>query len=168
MDFSDTWNKFKDQISVFPIFKTALNPGCKKEDLIKFENRMKLKLPNDLKTLYLTNNGQKGNVDGIFKASSGYSKFSKLKFLEINKIVNIIDILNSKNVDVFTPEMIPFAADDEGGSIDDIYCIDSQTEEIYLLWVATIDWTLPNDWQTIKLKRAENLIEFIEFQSKMY
>jgi len=77
-------------------------------------------------------------------------------------------MLNVKEIDVFTPEMIPFAVDDEGDAIDDVYCINSNTEEIYLLWVSTLDWMMPDNWQTARLKRADSLIEFIEYQIRMY
>jgi len=168
MDILKTWNKFKAKTTVFPDFEDDLNPGCRIEDITKVEEKMELKFPNDLKTLYLTNNGQKGKGEGIFKASSGYSKFSKLYFLDIDKILHIYNLLNANKVDVFAPELIPFAVDDEGEPMDDVYCIDSKTGEIYLLWVNAIDWTLPEDWQTAKLKRADNLIEFIESQIRMY
>ena len=168
MDITEVWNKFKDKITLFLIFKDVLNPGCNMEDLSKLEDQMELKFPNDLKTLYLANNGQKEKVEGIFKASSGYSKFSKLKFLDIDKILIVFHFLDTREVDVFTPELIPFAVDAEGDSMDDVYCIDSKTEEIYLLWVLTPDWTLPAEWQTAKLKRADNLIEFLASQLRMY
>jgi len=166
MDILDAWNKFKDRLSLYSISEESLNPGCKLEFLSKIEAQIGLKFPNDFKSLYLTNNGQKLNDDKIFKASSGWSKFSKLYFLELEKIPIIMDKL--KNVDVFDSGLIPFAVDDMGDSMDDVYCIDSKTEEVYLLWVAAIDWTLPDDWQTSKLKRADNLIEFFENQMMMY
>ncbi len=168
MDIISVWNKFKDKIKLFQVFEDVLNPGCKKEDLAKIEDQLELKFPGDFKKLYLTNNGQKGKTEGIFKASSGYSKFSKLKFIEIDKIPEISNYLEANDVDVFTPEIIPFAADDEVESMDDVYCIDSKTGEIYLLWTLAVDWTLPADWQTSKLKRADNLIEFLESQLRMY
>jgi cell wall assembly regulator SMI1 len=167
-DIVAAWNKFKDQIIVYPPFKEVLNPGSNKEYLNKIEKQMEVTFPDDFKTLYLTNNGQKSNEDGIFKASSGYSKFNKLCFLEIDKVLIIWNMLNVKEIDVFTPEMIPFAVDGEEDAIDDVYCINSKTEEVYLLWVSTIDWTMPDDWQTARLKRADGLIEFIEYQIKMY
>jgi len=56
MNIVAAWNKFKDQIMVFPPFKEVLNPGSTKEYLNKIENQMELKFPDNFKTLYLTNN----------------------------------------------------------------------------------------------------------------
>ena len=140
MEILDVWSKFKEHITVFPDFKDALNLGCNLEDLAEIEDQIDLIIPSDFKTIYLTNNGQKGNIGGIFIASSGYSKFSKLYFLELKKIPITLERL--KDVDVFDSGMIPFAVDDEGDSMDDVYCINSKTGEINLLWVAAIDWTI--------------------------
>ncbi len=169
MNIETNWNTFKIKLKCFPKLFEDLNEGCKEIEIENIEMKIDIKFPLELRLLYLLNNGQKGKTDGIFKAVSGYSKFSKVKFLNLQKLLIVWQILKSyEELDVFDPTLIPFASDRDDDAIDDVYCIDSITEEIYLLWVATPDWTLPADWQTAKLKRANNLSEFIDKQLEMY
>lgn len=50
---------------------------------------------------------------------------------------------------------------------DDVFCFDTQTGQILLLWVLAADPFNPPDWQYNKLEVADNLEEFIKQQSEL-
>lgn len=167
MTIKTAWNRFIEICSVFPRLLSDLNPGCSSDSIQRIEKKMGISFPGDVKQLYLMNNGQKGKGDGIFKAVSGYSKFSRPKFLSLDAVWLARQCLLSDNdLDVFKNTDIPFAADRlvknvRRNTMDDVFCINAETEEVYLLWVAAYDWTLPPDWQTNRIKQADNLAEFL-------
>jgi hypothetical protein len=170
----NTWSLFKDTIKVFPQLANDLNRGCQQSDITAIGKKMGTVLPDALKRLYVLNNGQRGEADGIFKAVSGYSKFSKVFFLPLDKILAVWQYLRAdKPIDVFRPNDIPFAADrcvtqQNIHSMDDVFCMDSETGEVFLLWTAFPDPFLPPDWQTNRIKQAENLIDFLHKQIGLY
>lgn len=166
MTIKTAWIQFKEKCSIFPGLITDLNPGCRQADVHRMEEKMGISFPDDLKQLYLMNNGQKGKKDGIFKAVSGYSKFSRTKFLSLDAVwLARKCLLSDKELDVFKNTDIPFAVDKpiktiRKNTMDDVFCSNAETGEVYLLWVAAFDWTLPPDWQTNRIKQADNLAEF--------
>ncbi len=168
MEIQTLWNEFQSTISGFPKLLADLNPGCSKSEITEVEKTIGVNLPVDLKTLYSMNNGQSNINLGIFKAVSGYSKHTKAAFLGLKQVVSIWTNLREKQLDVFHDSLIPFAVSYEQGLLNDVYCVDSNTQEVYLLWVNTADWTLPEDWQTAKFKRGSNFLEFIVGQIYLY
>ncbi len=139
-----------------PLQYNDLNPSCTEIDLLLLEKQLNLSLPENLKAIYLENDGQKGDAPGIFR---GIPPGSDSRFLPLKKVVQVWQELNDdKDLNVFKPLLVPFATD----SIYDVYCVDSSTEIVYLLWTGGPDWTLPRDWQIDLQKKAENLIEFVK------
>jgi cell wall assembly regulator SMI1 len=85
----NTWSLFKDTIKAFLQLANDLKTGCQQSDITAIEKKMGNVLPDALKKLYVLNNGQRVETDGIFKAISGYSKFSKVFFLTLDKMLAV-------------------------------------------------------------------------------
>jgi cell wall assembly regulator SMI1 len=74
------WNEFLKILQCYPQLYEDLNCKCTDEDIHRAEETLAIKLPEELRLIYLTNNGQKGDADGIFKSVSGYNKYTRPKF----------------------------------------------------------------------------------------
>jgi hypothetical protein len=74
---------------------------------------------------------------------------------------------NNQSIDVFSKTYIPFATDNEN-NMDDVYCVDTQTGQVYLLWVLIYDFFNPVEWQTGKFLKAATINEFLRMQSNLY
>lgn len=70
-------------------------------------------------------------------------------------------------LDVFKDTYIPFAVDNKK-DMDDIYCVDALSGEIFLLWVSTCDPFCPVEWQTGIFERGKSLDIFLQQQIEMY
>lgn len=162
------WDEFLKILKLYPSVLKDLNEGCTKEEILSAESNIGVKFPSALIQVYLKNNGQCIDSKGIFKAVSGYDKYSRLKLLSLKSVENIWKILyHTDGLDVFEKTYIPFAADDEK-CINDIYCIDAKTEEVFLLWTSIYDWNYPIDWQTHRFSRGKNMELFLQKQIEMY
>lgn len=160
------WDGFLNKLKLYPNVLQDLNEGCTLEEIITVEKNIGVKFPPDLAQIYLENNGQCVDSKGIFKAISGYDKYSRPKLLSLKSVENVWKIL-SIDCDVFKRRYIPFAADNEK-CMDDVLCIDTETGEIILLWVLIYDLFSPIDWQTHSVSRGENLEEFLQRQMELY
>lgn len=168
MDIISEWNNYKELIKPYSSLK--LNGGCSENEILQCEKILGCDFPEDLRQLYLQNNGEKENSEGIFKIVYGYDIYRRAKFLRLEDIKIVWrKLYEDKEIqDVFFPTDIPFACNFYNKSIETIFCIDSRSQNIYLLSVLAIDWTLPVDWQTSRKKRAENLVEFLQKQRELY
>ncbi len=162
------WHEFLQVIKCYPTLFEDLNNGCEINEIEQVEKTMNLSFPSDLRSVYLSNNGQKGSQDGIFKAVSGYNKYSRPKLLDTKSIVTVWRTLSEKTyTNVFKASYIPFAADNIE-SADDVYCIDSNTGEVFLLWVLIYDPFNPIEWQINKFLKASSLKGFLSYQIALY
>jgi hypothetical protein len=166
MAIVEQWNIFRGKLKKRENLDDFLSVSCNESDIHKIEILLGLKFPDNLKAIYIQNNGQTGNV-GIFKALSGKSKVSYPVFLSINQIIRVRKILIERNLDIFYQDLIPFACDSVSTAMDDVLCVDSTNEKVFLLWTSSPDWTLPTDWQTAKFELADNIENFIEKQIKI-
>ena len=164
------WNDFLQVLQIhYPSSNDSIHSGCNLDELAVVETSLHLSIPPELQAVYLANNGQRTNTAGIFKAVSGYNKYSRLSFLPLSSVISAWNQLCDDKVDVFRPSDIPFAASYiDVGKFDDIYCVDTLTGAVFLLWVACFDPFLPWDWQTARFFRAETLNDFLRSQSQMY
>ncbi len=168
MDVSLMWDEYLKLLNCYPNLYEDLNCGCQVEDIQRAETIIGLEFPEELRLVYLMNNGQKGNTNGVFKAISGYDKYSRPRFLPIESVITAWrKLLENKELDVFEKSYIPFAIDNEN-NMDDVYCIDAESGEIYLLWVLIYDPFNPAEWQTNKLLRATSLNDFLLNQINLY
>lgn len=65
------WDEFLKILKLYPNIFDDLNTGCTIEDIKRIENIIDIKIPYELRAIYLKNSGQKGMGDGIFKSVSG-------------------------------------------------------------------------------------------------
>lgn len=164
-----SWNAFLNAIKSFKPLFDDLNGPSSEVEIINAEYELKLSFLEELNNVYLSNNGQLGNEKGVFKALSGYDVYKRPKLLSFSSIINLKNVLlkNSNFGAYFKSTYIPFACDDENYP-DNVFCVDSESGEVYLLWVSTPDWTLPVDWQLLKVKQANTLEAFLEIQTMYY
>ena len=162
------WDEFVKTLECYSELFKDLNCGCTDDDIKRLENNIGVKLPDTLTSIYLKNNGQKGIKEGIFKAVSGYNKYSRLKFLNVDLVANTwYQLSQNKAIDVFKETYIPFAVDNER-NMDDVFCVDAITGEVLLLWVLVYDPLNPVEWQTTIFKRGKSLGVFLQQQIEMY
>lgn len=147
-------------------FVNGFDTGIFNRGLTKSEiNKIPKKFPAQLYEIYSLSNGQNESMKGVFHAKSGVSKVSYPKYLKFEQIHPFIKTLNQiKYLDVFDSTFIPFATDSLT-SPDDVYCYDTATRKIMLLWVSAPDYFSPPDWQFNKFEVAESLERFIIDQS---
>jgi hypothetical protein len=169
IDVTDAWSEFCRILKLFPKTFEDMNTGCKKKDITKAEKEMGMKFPLELSIIYLENNGQKGTQTGIFKALSGWNKYTRPMFLPLESVVRVWKKLkDDPDIDVFKTHYIPFAVYKDEELVDDVYCLDGETGEVYLLWVLLYDPFSPPDWQTARYKRAKRLADFLVDQRLTY
>lgn len=162
------WDEYLKILKCYPKLYEDLNCGCQEEEIQRVENIVGIRFPEELRSVYLKNDGQKGNTDGIFKAISGYDKYSRPRFLPIASVATAWrNLCNDENLDIFEKTYIPFAIDNEK-KMDDVYCINVESGDIYLLWVLIDDPFHPAEWQTNKFLRATSLKEFLLNQINLY
>ena len=165
---TEAWEQYCAKLKLYPTSFADLNPGCSTKDLDTAEKSLSLQLPDALRELYLKNNGQTGKAKGIFKAVSGFDKYVRTRFLDLDTAVRIWKALSEDDdVDVFEAKMIPFAADRDE-YCDDVFCMDATTGAVYLLWVGVIDPFMPAEWQTAKIARGTDLCDFLKKQLDLW
>lgn len=91
------WDEFLGKLKCYPGLIDDINVACTDEDIKRLENYIGIKIPDTLASIYLRNNGQKGEKEGIFKAVSGYDKYSRLKFLDIDSVASVWQQLSQNN-----------------------------------------------------------------------
>lgn len=154
---SNTWRSFT---SLYP--SGTFCPGLTKEQ----QQKIPQDFPNDLRLVLNLSNGQNLSNPGVFEAKSGYSKVSKLKLLNLEQTLALKATLqNTADLDVFNTNMTPFAVDNLN-SPDDVFCLEAETNRVWLLWVGISDPFLPADWQYAKTEYASSFNEFIVNQSR--
>lgn len=164
-----SWNEFLNEIKRFKSLFEDLNGPCIHAEIVNAERELNLLFPEDLKIIYLNNNGQSGIETGVFKALSGYDVYKRPKLLSLRSMINMHNafLKNSDFGAYFKNTYIPFACDDENYP-DNVFCVDSECGAVYLLWVSAPDWTLPVDWQLLKVKQTNTLEAFLEIQTMYY
>lgn len=158
MEIKILWQKFMTAFA-----PSTFNPGINTQQI----DTVGIRLPKELKEIYLLSNGQDEKSIGIFQSKSGYGKFSRPRLLSIEQIdVLWYELKETKYLDVFELWYIPFAVNSIECS-DDVFCFDTQTGKILLLWVLAWDPFNPPDWQYDKFEVADSLEQFIKDQSEL-
>lgn len=153
-----TWKSFMES---FP--EGTFNPGLTKEE----QRNIPRDFPDNLKLMLKLCNGQNHSVKGLFETRSGYSKVSRLKLLSFEQILSLkTRLLDTTDLDVFHENMTPFAVDNFDNP-DDVLCMESNADSIWLLWVGVSDPFLPADWQYSKMECDSSFMSFIVNQNSI-
>ena len=162
------WKRFVEVISAYRL-NDELNEAISEAEILRIERSFRVRIPKQLKEIYLSNNGQKCETKGIFKAVYGYDVYEKLILLSAGEmcLVRKKFLSNENYKGFFIKTYFPFAADNKE-SPENCFCLDIDTGEIFLLVLYAPDWTLPLDWQLWKIKQANTLFHFLDFQILLY
>lgn len=155
------WNDFIKAIRL----DDDLNSPSSIKEILDIEVLLGFNLPDELKNIYLNNNGQIGKKKGLFKAVSGYDVYRRPLFLSLKEMYLIWKKLcEDKDMrDYFSFTFIPFASDNKDYP-DNVFCLDVETSRVFLLWALAPDPTLPVDWQLTRIKQADSFAQFLDNQ----
>ncbi len=138
------------------------------ERSFSFNRFFSFELKEEFKELYYFSNGQNVSEKGVFKAVSGYDKYSRLIFLPVEKVRALHNkLMDDMYESIFEKDLIPFASEHIDGH-DDTYCYHNLTGEVYLLWILAADLFNPIEWELYKVKYSNSLSEFFDKQNELY
>jgi hypothetical protein len=165
-----TWNAFVDRLKIFPEPLSTLNPPCPEETIREAERRLGFRLPSSLAVLLRLNNGQQLDSPGLFKSVSGWDVYRRSIFLDAESIATAYQSFLRDEVLVasFGTDEIPFALAGSPDSFDEVFSIHRETQDVSLIWTASIDPFTPADWQVSRFPRGADLATFLETQIALY
>jgi len=116
--------------------------------------------------------GQRGDAEGLFRGRCRWDKATRelvfhadevdttaCRFLSLAEASELYaEMLADTDLDVFAAELWPFASND-GYTV---MCVDRRDSSVWLLWTGGPDWTLPRDWQTVKVRVANGFDAYLE------
>jgi len=157
--------------SLAPAAAADLRPGCDEADLAAAERRLGFPLPAPLRALYRLADGQAGAAPGLFPGNCRWSPRAQrvawhpegtglppCRLLPLEAAcATHARLRDDAAIDVFEPSLVPFAANGEWT----VLCLDRATGAVQLLWTGGPDWTLPQDWQTLRHTIAAGLEDLL-------
>jgi hypothetical protein len=113
--------------------------------------------------------GQKPDTPGIFKSVSGWDRYRRQIFLDVESIVAVYrHFAEDELLMASFPGEVPFAAEKRSSCWDEVFTIHRETQKVSLVWKSAPDPFLPPDWQLSRFGRGEDLADFLRFQVKLY
>jgi hypothetical protein len=168
-DLISAWEHFTGVLKCYGNAYSSLNEPCSSERIRQAERDLGFELPEPLVRLLELSNGQKPDTDGIFKSVSGWNRYRRQIFLDVESIVAVYRhyVEDELLVKQF-PGEIPFAAEHRSTCWDEVFTIHRETRKVSLIWTSAPDPTLPPDWQFNRFGRGEDLAGFLRLQGMLY
>jgi hypothetical protein len=167
---AESWRRFVDTLKYFCDTVSFLNPPCPEETLRAVEQRLGFSLPSPLAEVLRINNGQAFDRPGIFKAVSHWNLYNRHVFLDAESIATAYETFARDELlmaEGWAGE-IPFALAGKPEYLKEVFSIQRSDGKVSLIWTAIYDPWMPEDWQVSKLKRGDDLSDFLAKQIGLY
>jgi hypothetical protein len=168
-DLASAWEQFKGALKAYSKAYASLNEPCPSERIRQAERDLGFELPEPLVRLLELSNGQQPDTDGIFKSVSGWDRYRRHVFLDIEGVVAVYrHYVEDEDLMKQYPGEVPFASESPSSCWDEAFTIHRETQKVSLIWTSAPDPFLPPEWQFHRYGRGESLAEFLRWQVTLY
>lgn len=168
-DLVAAWEQFKGHLKLYTIASSSLNEPCSSERIRQAERDLGFELPESLVRLLELSDGQKPDTPGIFKSVSGWDRYRRQMFLDVESVVAVYrHYVEDELLAAQFPGEVPFASEKRSSCWDEVFTIHRETQKVSLIWTTAHDPFSPPEWQFHRFGRGEDLADFLRFQVKLY
>jgi len=168
-DLASAWEQFTGVLKRYSKAFASLNEPCPSEKIRQAERDLGFELPELLVRLLELSDGQKPDTPGIFKSISGWDRYRRHIFLDVDSIVAVYrHYVEDEQLMAQFPGEVPFAAEKRSSCWDEVFAIHRETRKVSLIWTSAADPTLPPEWQFHLFGRGETLADFLRWQVTLY
>jgi cell wall assembly regulator SMI1 len=168
-DLTSAWERFTKVLKCYGDAFASLNEPCPSGRIRQAERELGFELPEPLVRLLELSDGQKPDTDGVFKSVSGWNRYRRHVFLDVESVVAVYrHYAEDEDLVKEYPDEVPFASESRSSCWGEVFAIHRETLKVSLIWTTAGDPFLPPEWQFSRFGRGEDLAEFLRFQGMLY